>query len=55
MANIIEAKGMNPEATLRYWMTAISVNVQINIDRFQYSKLKQLSFHVIISYSTIHL
>ena len=31
MANSIEAKGMNPEATLRYWMTAISVNIQINI------------------------
>jgi hypothetical protein len=31
MANSIEAKGMNPEATLRYWMTAISVNIQLNI------------------------
>ena len=31
MANSIEAKGMNFEATLRYWMTAISVNIQINI------------------------
>ena len=31
MANSTEARGIKPEITLRYWMTALSFNFQINI------------------------
>ena len=31
IANSSEAKGMDPESNLRYWMTALSFNIQTNI------------------------